>query len=48
MKLLKTFWIYEIFCLKSKKYVFKCGGNSKNKLKGVSKSQPKHFAFEKF
>ena len=29
-------------------YSFKCGGDSRNKLKGVSKSQSKHFKFEEF
>ena len=31
-------WIDEYVCLRSKKYSFKCGDDSKNKLKGISKS----------
>ena len=29
-------------------YAFKCGDDSKNKLKGVSKFQSKHFKFEEY
>ena len=29
-------------------YTFKCGNDSKNKLKGVSKSQSKHIKFEEY
>ena len=29
-------------------YAFKCGVDSKNKLKGVSKSQSKNFKFEEY
>ena len=29
-------------------YVFKCGDDSKNKLKRVSKPQSKHFKFEEY
>ena len=29
-------------------YAFKCGDHSKNKLKGVSKSQSKNFKFEEY
>ena len=29
-------------------YAFKCGDDSKNKLKSISKSQPKHIKFEKY
>ena len=42
----KNFWIDEFICLKSKVYSFKCGKDNKIKLKGVSKSQPKHIKFE--
>ena len=35
----KNIWIDEFVCLRSKTYAFKCGGDSKNKLKGISKSQ---------
>ena len=42
----KTIWIDEFVCLKCKMYAFKCGDDSKNKLKGISKSQSKHIKFE--
>ena len=29
-------------------YAFKCGNDSKNKLKGISKSQSKNFKFEEY
>ena len=29
-------------------YSFRCGEHSKNKLKGISKSQSKHIKFEKY
>ena len=29
-------------------YAFKCGDDSKNKLKGISKSQSKHIKFEEY
>ena len=29
-------------------FAFKCGNNSKNKLKGISKSQSKNIKFEEF
>ena len=35
----KNIWTDEFVCLRSKMYAFKCGDDSKNKLKGVSKSQ---------
>ena len=35
-------------CLRSKKYAFKCGDDSKNKLTGISKSQSKNIKFEKY
>ena len=34
-------WSNEFVCLRSKMYAFKCGNDSKNKMKGVSKSQSK-------
>ena len=34
--------------LRSKLYAFKCGDGSKNKLKGVSKSQSKNNKFEEY
>ena len=42
----KNIWIDEFVCLRSKMYSFKCGADSKNKIKGISKSQSKHFKFE--
>ena len=44
----KSIWIDEIVCLRSKMYVFKCGDDSKIKLKGVSKPQPKNIKFEQY
>ena len=41
-------WTDEFVCLRSILYAFKCGDDSKNKLKGVSKSQPQIFKFEEF
>ena len=41
-------WIDEFVCLRSKKYAFKCGDVSKNKLIGISKSQSKHIKFEEY
>ena len=38
--------IDEFVCLKSKMYAFNCGDDSKNKLKGISKSQSKNIKFE--
>ena len=44
----KNIWIDEFVCLRSKMYSFKCGDNSDNKLKGISKSQSKHIKFEEY
>ena len=44
----KNIWIDEIVCLRSKKYAFKCGVDSKNKLKGLSKFQSKNIKFEEY
>ena len=44
----KIIWIDEFVCLRSKMYAFKCGGYSKNKLKGISKSQSKNIKFEEY
>ena len=44
----KSIWIDEFVCLRSKMYAFKCGGDSKNKLKGISKSQSKNIKFEEY
>ena len=41
-------WIDEYFCLRSKLYAFKCGDDSKNKLKGISKNQSKKTKFEEY
>ena len=41
-------WIGEVVCLRTKMYAFKCGDDSKNKLKGISKSQSKNFKFEEY
>ena len=42
----KNIWIDEFVCLRSKMYAFTCGNDSKNKLKGISKSQSKNIKFE--
>ena len=44
----KGIWIDEFICLRSKCYAFKCGDDSKNKLKGISKSQSKNIKFEEY
>ena len=44
----KNVCIDEFVCLISKMYAFKCGDDSKNKLKGISKSQSKNNKFEEF
>ena len=44
----KNSWIDEFICLGSKMYAFKCGDDSKNKLKSVSKSQSKYNKFEEY
>ena len=44
----KNIRIDEFICLRSKCYVFKCGDDSKNKLKGISKFQSKNTKFEGF
>ena len=44
----KKIWIDEFVRLRSKMYSFKCGDDSENKLKGVSKSQSKHNKFEEY
>ena len=41
----KNIWIDEFDCVRSKIYSFKCGDDSKNKLKSISKSQSKHNKF---
>ena len=42
----KIIWVDEFVYLTSKMSSFKCGDDSKNKLKGISKSQSKHIKFE--
>ena len=46
----KNIWIDEFVCLRSKAYSFKCKDKieSKNKMKGISKSQSKHIKFEEY
>ena len=44
----KNKWIDEFVCLRSKMYAFKCGDDSKKKLKGISKSQSKNIKFEEY
>ena len=44
----KNVWIDEFVCLRSKMYAYKCEDVSKNKLKGVSKSQSKNFKSEEY
>ena len=42
----KNTWIDEFICLRRKMYAFKGGNDSKNKLKGTSKSQSKNNKIE--
>ena len=44
----KNIWIDEFVCLRSKMYAFKCGDDSKNRLKGISKAQSKNIKFEEY
>ena len=46
----KNVFIDEFVCLRSKAYSFKCQDNieSKNKIRGISKSQSKHIKFEEY
>ena len=44
----KSIWINKFVCLGSKMYSFKCGDDSKNELKGISKSQSAHINFEEY
>ena len=41
-------WLDEFVCLRRKMYAFKSEDDSKNKLKGISKSQSKNFKFEEY
>ena len=42
----ENFWIDEFVVLRSKFYAFKSGDDSKNKLKGISKSYSKNIQFD--
>ena len=44
----KNIWIDEFVALRSKCYAFKCGNDSKNKLKGISKSYSKNIKFDEY
>ena len=44
----KNIWIDEFVCLRSKMYAYKCGNDSKNKMRGISKSQSKNIKFEEY
>ena len=44
----KNIWIDEFVTLRSKNYASKGGDNTKNKSKGISKSQSKHIKFEEY
>ena len=44
----KDICIDEFVCLRSKMYAYKCGDDSENKLKGISKNQPKNIEFEDY
>ena len=41
-------WIDDFVCLRSKMFSFKCGVDSRNKLKGVGKSYSKNFNCEEY
>ena len=44
----KNICIGEFICSRSKMYAFRCGNDSKNKLKGISKTQSKNIKFEEY
>ena len=46
----ENIWIDEFVCSRSKAYSFEWNDNNenKNKIKGISKSQSKHFKFEEY
>ena len=44
----ENIWIDEFVALRSKCYAFKCGDNSKNKLKGISQSYSRNIKFEEY
>ena len=44
----ENIWIDEFVALRSKCYAFKCGNDSKNKLKGISKSYSRNIKFDEY
>ena len=44
----ENIWIDELVALRSKCYAFKCGDDSKNKLKGISKSYSRIIKFDEY
>ena len=44
----KSIWIDEFITSRSKMYAFRCGDDSKRKLKDISKSQSKNIKFEQY
>ena len=44
----KNIFIDEFIALRSKMYAFKCGDDSKNRLKGISKAQSKIIKFDEY
>ena len=47
-EILKNTCFEKFICLRSKMYAFKCGNDSKNKLKGISKTSSKRANFEDY
>ena len=44
----KIIWIDEFIALRSKCYAFRCGDDSKNKLKGISRPYSKNIKFDEY
>ena len=44
----ENIWVDEFVALRSKCYAFKCGDDSKNILKGISKSYSRNFKFDEY
>ena len=44
----KSVFIDEFICLRSEMYAFKCGDDSKNRLKGITKAHSKNIKFEEY
>ena len=44
----KNLWTDELIALRSKMYALKCGDDSKNRLKGISKSYSENIKFEDY